>query len=733
MNTETRILILEDVASDAELIQRELQKANIHFTSKRVETRDAFGKALIEFQPDIVLSDYNLPQFSGLEALRLLKELEISVCFILVTGSLTEEIAVLCMKEGADDYVLKASLKRLPSAVVNALKKKEAEREKDKAVAELRKSEERFQLVARATNDAIWDWNIVDNAVWWSDGIRTLFGYEKGGIWVEPTWWQERMHPDDRMRVTSSVNTFLEGNASFWSDEYRYRRFDGSYALVIDRAFILRDSSGKPIRMIGSLMDITARKVAEERIERLNNYDSLTDLPNRSLFEDRLPQALSLAERNHQPAAVMLLNLDRFKTINDTLGHAVADQLLRAVAERLQQCLRATDTVARFPGDSFALLLTQISRSEDAARIAQRMENNAVETAQGILDALKSPFNFDGQELYATASIGIGVFPHDGRDAEALLRNAGAALSRVKEQGGNGYQFYAADMNAQALHMLALENGLRRAIEREEFVLHYQPQVDIRSGKILAVEALIRWQHPELGFVSPVDFIPLAEDNGLIVPIGEWSLRTACRQAKRWHDEGFTHLRMSVNLSARQFQQPDLIEMVEQVLEETGLDPVDLEFELTESAVMKNAERAIDIMRRLKDMKIQIAIDDFGSGYSSLSYLKRFPIDRLKIDRSFVQEATSDPTDAAIIMAIITLAQNLRLKTIAEGVETQEQLKFLNLLRCDEIQGFLFSKALPPDDLRQLLLAERPARNWPDSVEVQQSHWATKLVSNHLL
>jgi diguanylate cyclase (GGDEF)-like protein len=485
--------------------------------------------------------------------------------------------------------------------------------------------------------------------------------------------------------------------------------------------------------MIGSLMDITARKVAEERIERLNNYDSLTDLPNRGLFEDRLPQALSLAERNHQPAAVMLLNLDRFKTINDTLGHAVADQLLRAVAERLQQCLRATDTVARFPGDSFALLLTQISRSEDAARIAQRMENNAVETAQGILDALKSPFNFDGQELYATASIGIGVYPHDGRDAEALLKNAGAALSRVKEQGGNGYQFYAADMNAQALHMLALENGLRRAIEREEFVLHYQPQVDIRSGKILAVEALIRWQHPELGFVSPVDFIPLAEDNGLIVPIGEWSLRTACRQAKRWHDEGFTHLRMSVNLSARQFQQPDLIEMVERVLGETGLDPVDLEFELTESAVMKNAERAIDIMRRLKDMKIQIAIDDFGSGYSSLSYLKRFPIDRLKIDRSFVQEATSDPTDAAIIMAIITLAQNLRLKTIAEGVETQEQLKFLNLLRCDEIQGFLFSKALPPDDLRQLLLAERPARDWPDSVEVQRSHWATKLVSNHLL
>jgi len=278
----------------------------------------------------------------------------------------------------------------------------------------------------------------------------------------------------------------------------------------------------------------------------------------------------------------------------------------------------------------------------------------------------------------------------------------------VKEKGGNGYQFYAAEMNAKALQQLTLENGIRRALEREEFVLHYQPQVDIKSGKILAVEALIRWQHSEFGSVSPADFIPLAEDNGLIIPIGEWTLRTACRDAKRWHDEGFSHLRMSVNLSARQFEQPDLLEMVKDVLNETGLPAMDLEFEITESAVMKNAERAIDIMHQLKEMKIQIAIDDFGSGYSSLSYLKRFPIDRLKIDRSFVQEATNDPTDAAIIMAIITLAQNLKLKTIAEGVETEEQLRFLDVLRCDEIQGWLFSKAIPPEALRQMLLAERP-------------------------
>jgi diguanylate cyclase (GGDEF)-like protein/PAS domain S-box-containing protein len=704
MNKRTRILILEDVASDAELIERELRKADIAFTSNRVETKEAFLKALAEFEPDIVLSDYNLPQFSGLEALRLLKQGQISVPFILITGSLTEEVAVECMKEGADDYILKASLKRLPSAVLNALEKKEVERDKEKAIAELRESEERFQLVARATNDVIWDWNIAANTVWWSESYRTLFGYAKDQLRVEPEWWQERLHPDDKNRISSAIHAFLEGDVSFWSDEYRHRRADDCYALVIDRAFILRDGQGKAVRMIGSMMDITERKQAEERIDHLANYDSLTGLPNRALFEDRLPQSLSLAQRNHQMLVVMFLDLDRFKIINDTLGHTVGDQLLFGVAERLTRCLRGSDTVARFSGDRFALSLTQISRTEDAVKIAQRAENHAVEIAQSILDALKSPFNFQGQELYVTASIGISVYPDDGNHPQALLQNAGAALTRVKEQGGNGYQFYAVNMNAKALQQLALENGLRRALEREEFVLYYQPQVDINSRRILAVEALIRWQHPELGLVSPLDFIPLAESNGLIVPIGEWSLRTACAQAKCWQENGLPPLRMSVNLSARQFEQQDLLEMIARVLTETELDPSYLELELTESSIMKNADRTIDTLLRLKEMQIQIAIDDFGSGYSSLSHLKRFPIDRLKIDRSFVQEASTNPTDAAIIMAIITLAQNLRLKVIAEGVETAEQLKFLHLLRCDEIQGYLFSKPLAASALKQLLL-----------------------------
>jgi diguanylate cyclase (GGDEF)-like protein len=430
----------------------------------------------------------------------------------------------------------------------------------------------------------------------------------------------------------------------------------------------------------------------------------LTGLPNRTLFEDRLPQALQLAQRNHRITAIMFLDLDRFKTVNDTLGHSLGDQLLRGVAERLRTRLRGSDTLARFATDGFALLLTEVSSSEDAARIAQRTEKNAVEVARDILAAFESPFTLDGQELYVTASIGIAVYPDDGKDAHALLQNAGAALSRVKEEGGNGYQFYSSDINAKALQQLSLETGMRRALERQEFVLYYQPQVDANSGRILAVEALIRWKHIDFGFVSPADFIPLAERNGLIVPIGEWTLRTACAQAKRWRDDGLVPIRMSINLSARQFEQIDLLDMVARVLTETGCDPSCLEFEVTESAVMKNAEQAIDIMHRLKEMRIQIAIDDFGSGYSSLSYLKRFPIDRLKIDQSFVREANGDSTDAAIIKAIITLARNLRLKVIAEGVETEQQWRFLQLLGCDEIQGYFFSRPVPAEELRQLLL-----------------------------
>lgn len=706
MNQETRILMLEDVPTDAELIERELRANGLAFNAKRVDTKEAFAEALVEFAPDLILSDYNLPQFSGLEALRLLKERALDIPFILVTGSLTEEIAVLCMKEGAYDYILKGSLKRLSSAIEKALDQKEIEAQRHGAIAAMRQSEERFQLVAQATNDAIWDWNMATNGVWWNDCVHTLFGYTKAEVGPDRSWWRERVHPEDRNRIGAALHAFIETHAQFWSEEYRFRRADGSYATVIDRGSIVRDDQNQAMRMIGSMMDITERKRAEEQIHYLSYHDALTDLPNRAHFEDRVPQALSLAQRNQQMVAVVLLDLDRFKNINDTLGHAVGDGLLRAVADRLLGRMRGSDTVARFSGDGFALLLTQLSRSRDIAKIAERAKGDAIEIVENILNGLKKPFEIGGLELFVTASVGISVYPHDGSDAHSLVQNASVAMSRVKESGGGGCEFYSAEMNSKSLERLALESDLRRAVEREEFFLHYQPQVDAQSGEILAVEALIRWQHPTLGLIPPLDFIRVAETNGLIVPIGEWTLKKACAEVRSWKEEGLPPIRLSVNLSARQFEQTNLLRMIDRAVADTGFEPELLEFEITESAVMKDPEQAIDTMRRLKAKGIQVAIDDFGSGYSSLSYLKRFPIDRLKIDQSFVREATTNSTDAAIITAIVTLARNLGLKVIAEGVETPEQLTILRQLGCNEIQGYLFSRPLPTDELKDLILSE---------------------------
>ncbi|HYJ45156.1 MAG TPA: EAL domain-containing protein, partial [Pyrinomonadaceae bacterium] len=433
-----------------------------------------------------------------------------------------------------------------------------------------------------------------------------------------------------------------------------------------------------------------------EKIHYLAYHDTLTGLPNRVSFEERLSEALTRGESSQQPLAVMFLSLDRFKKFNDTLGHIIGDQLLRSVAERLSATLSEGDALARFASDEFAFLLTRVRTADDAAEVAQNF--------QKVLDA---PFMVDGQELYVTASIGIGLYPHDATDALDLLKNAGAALYRAKQQGGSNFQFYTADMNERALKRLSLENKLRWALERNEFKVYYQPQVSVDSGQIVGMEALVRWQHPEIGLISPSEFIPLAEDTGLIAPIGEWVLRTACAQTKSWHDFGFTSLHVAVNLSPRQFQQPDLLLMIARILRETELKPDCLELEVTESSVMKNTESAINTLRELKAMGIKISIDDFGSGYSSLSYLKNLPIDVLKIDQSFVRDMSTDPNDAAIVMAIVQLAHSLKLKVTAEGVENEDQLRFLRLLRCDEMQGFLFCKPIPVEGFEQLLLEGR--------------------------
>ena len=444
---------------------------------------------------------------------------------------------------------------------------------------------------------------------------------------------------------------------------------------------------------------IRERKLAEERFAHLAHHDSLTGLPNRVLFYDRLKFAMIEAKRRGHSVVVMFLDVDRFKIINDTLGHNAGDDLLKQIAMRLTACLRAGDTVSRLAGDEFALALPSMEDTNYSRHLAQRL-----------LACFNKPFLLKEQPIFVTASIGVTHYPADATSVEGLLKNADTAMYRAKEAGRDNFHFYSADMHAQAVKRLAMENALRGATERGELVLHYQPLVDLKSGQIEGMEALVRWNHPELGLVSPADFIPLAEETGLIIPIGEWVLRTACAQARAWQNAGLPPLRLSVNLSARQFQK-DLAVMVASILEETALEPRYLELELTESMVMQNPEKAVVMLDALDQMGVRLSIDDFGTGYSSLGYLKRFPIDTLKVDRSFVCDIPSDADDMLITTGIIGLAHSLGIQVIAEGVETSAQLSFLLTQHCDTIQGYYFSKPLPASAFMQLVREGRKLGN----------------------
>ncbi len=434
------------------------------------------------------------------------------------------------------------------------------------------------------------------------------------------------------------------------------------------------------------------RKVAEDQLRYIATHDSLTDLPNRTMFNAGLRHALQQGARYNRGIAVLFIDIDRFKVINDSLGHSAGDRLLQDCAKRLSECLRESDTVARLGGDEFVVMVENFTAPRDAIAVAQKTLTN-----------IAKPFFVDGQEFLVSASIGISTFPEDGADAETLLKNADIAMYRAKDQGRNNYQFYSAQMNKHTFERLAMESSLRRALERNEFVLHYQPKLDLRTGAIAGVEALVRWQHPDWGMVSPGQFIPLAEETGLIVQIGEWVLKTACEQSRKWRDQGIPAMRVAVNLSARQFGQKTLLSDVAKIIADSGLTPECLELEITESLVMHNPEHAAETLHKLKAMGIALSIDDFGTGYSSLAYLKRFPIDCVKVDRSFIKDIPNDSDDMAITKSVIALGHNLRLKVVAEGVETADQREFLRSNGCDELQGFLFSKPLPGEEVTKLL------------------------------
>ncbi len=559
--------------------------------------------------------------------------------------------------------------------------------ERKRAEEALRVSEMKFRTLAETSAAAIF----IDRGtrfVYVNSALEEITGYSRKELLAMDLL--DVIHPDFRELVKDRGEARLRDERVPPRYEIKVLTKSGEERWV-DVTASLIEFEGEPA-VLGTAFDVTDRKQAEETIKHMAYHDSLTDLPNRALFEDRLAVTLAQARRKEQTAAVLFLDLDRFKVVNDTVGHALGDRLLQGVAGRLSGLVREGDTVARAGGDEFTLLLPEVVRSEDAVEVAER-----------VLDALRQPWVLNGHEFRITTSIGIAIYPADGEDADSLLRNADTAMYRAKDQGGDDYKLYTPKMNARIAERLALENSLRHGLERGEFLVYYQPQVDIASGGIVGMEALVRWQHPERGLVFPAEFIPVAEETGLIVPLGAWVLRTACAQNKAWQVAGISPMRVAVNLSARQFQQRDLIEVVHEVLKETGLEARWLQLEITEGVAVQDVEFNITMLRELREMGVQIAIDDFGTGHSSLSYLSRLPIDVVKIDQSFVQDLTTDPNGAAIARSIIVMAHNLKLRVIAEGVETEEQLAFLKKRRCDEMQGYLFSKPAPAEAFEEML------------------------------
>jgi diguanylate cyclase (GGDEF)-like protein/PAS domain S-box-containing protein len=552
---------------------------------------------------------------------------------------------------------------------------------------ELRESEERYRQVVELSPDGILVQS-ENKVVYVNSACIKMFGAATAAQLIgRPVL--DFIHPDNREDVEERIRSLPKEDSPAPMVERKAFRIDGTAINVeaTGAAFVYR---GKPA-VIMVLRDITQRKKSEEQLAYLAQYDSLTGLPNRNLFRDRLSLAMARAKRSGQMFALMQLDLDRFKEINDSLGHAAGDLVMQAVAELLKTSTRGLDTVARLAGDEFAIIVEGISHVDQATTVAEKIKH-----------VFDDPIALEGREILVTASIGIALFPRDTDDVNTLLQAADLAMSRAKAEGRNTYEFYAPAMD-RTVGRLDMGVLLRRGLKRQEFVLHYQPKVDIASGQIVGVEALIRWNSKDLGFVPPGRFIPLAEETGLIVPITEWVLKQACAQNRTWQDQGFPPLLISVNLSPRQFRQKDLVETISGILQETGLEPRFLELEITEGTIMHQADKAVALLEQLHDLGVQLSVDDFGTGYSSLAYLKRFPVQTLKIDQSFVRDLTTDADSAGIVEAVIAMAKSLKLSVIAEGVETKEQLASLTRLKCDEDQGYYFSKPVPAEDFARLL------------------------------
>ncbi len=569
--------------------------------------------------------------------------------------------------------------------------------ERQAAQRALEASEERYALAARGANDGMWDWDLRTGQVYFSPRWKAMLGYEEGEVGSAPDEWFRRVHAADVDRVRATLDAHLDGRTEHFESEHRMLCREGTYRWVLSRGIAVRDADGKPHRVAGSMTDVSLRKAAEEKLLHEAIHDVLTGLPNRALFMDLLGRSVARSRRRKGYLfAVLFLDLDRFKIINDSLGHLVGDQLLVGIARRLEKCLRPEDTVARLGGDEFTVLLEDINDASDPTRVAERVHKE-----------LESPFHIAGHEVYTTVSIGIALSA-TGYDApDQILRDADTAMYRAKALGRARHELFDTGMHTRAVALLKLETDLRRAIERREFRVHYQPIVTLVGGRILGFEALVRWQHPQQGLIPPSEFVAVAEETGLILPIGQWILEEACRSAREWSDRFRQPFVIAVNLSNRQFAQPDLPERVGAVLRDAGLPPERLKLEITESVIMEHGEGVTRTLHRLRDLGVDLYVDDFGTGYSSFSVLHRFPITTLKIDRTFVHTLGRNGDGAEIVKTIMTLARNLKLNVIAEGVETATQRRLLKAVKCPQAQGSLFAEPMPADRVPGLFARDR--------------------------
>jgi diguanylate cyclase (GGDEF)-like protein/PAS domain S-box-containing protein len=685
------LLFIEDSELDVELSLRAIEKEGYAPVWRRVDLEPDMRRALVERPPQAILSDFSMPGFDGITALRVARELAPGVPFIFISGTIGEERAIEAIRLGATDYVLKNNLRRLGTVVRRAL----AEAGEHARVRTAEEERARLVEIMEATSDYVGmsdpeGLQIYLNAA----GCRMIgatrediVGKEIFGIY--PPWARKIIVDEARPRAERD---------GLWSGETAILDPRGNEIPVSQVVIAHRNAAGG-IRFFSSIArDIRERKAYEARIQHLANYDAVTGLPNRTLLGDRAAQGIAHARRFGRSAALISLNLDRFKLVVDSAGHGAGDELLRAVGERLRKVVRDGDTVARLSADIFAVLAADLARADDVLAVVRKIQ-----------EALQLPFRSGEAELHLTASIGASVAPRDGEDFDLLLRNADAAMHRVKAQGRNGFQFYAEEMTREASERVALESELRRALDKGELEMHFQPQIAFGDGSVVGVEALMRWHHAGRGWISPALFMPIAEDSDLINDVGAFALGEGLRRLAAWDREGVAPLRLAVNVSARQFKNEGFVEQVGRALRAAGVDPRRLEIEITEGVLVENREQAISILKRLKALGVRVAVDDFGTGYSSLSYLSWLPIDCLKIDRSFVHRVTEGGRDAAIAQAIISLSHALGLRVLAEGVETEAQAGFLRQHGCDECQGFHYSRALRADAIPAFVTAA-PAR-----------------------